>query len=265
MKLSSPDSPKPVDRKRILILGPPGGRKTTLCMSFPDVAFFDIDGNLDGPKLALSKVLKKEPTFGYVSVFRDKQGKHLEDYDCFDNLLEQIRDLKDDIKTGKCPFKFACFDGLRALGDLVKAQVLKKQTKDTMDTRDWDPYKQKMLKVVFYEAQNINLHTIFTCHEKEVWEAVMGRDGKPVQMQQKLAGYEPLLQGGIQQAFGGYFSDCWRVTSTLVGGSVMTKIQSIKDGYSPDLKSSIGMPPYIEYGEGETGWSKLESYFKNCL
>jgi len=265
MHLSSPEKSKTPDKKRILLLGPPGGRKTSFAMSFPNVCFFDIDGNLDGPKLALSKLLKTEPTFGYESIFLDERGKRLDDYECFDNLLLQIKALKSEVKAGKSPFKFACFDGLRALGDLIKAHILHKQSNKTaMDTRDWDPYKQAMLKVVFFEAQNLAMHTIFTCHERELWEK--DPTGKGDMMKERLVGYEPLLQGGIQQAFGGYFSDVYRVTTELApGDQIETKIQCIKDGKSPDLKSSVGMPPVITLKQGETAWSKLEPYFKDCL
>lgn len=263
MNLSSPSTPKPDSKRRILILGPPGGRKTTTIMSFPNIAFFDIDGNLDGPKQALKKLTGTEPSFGYESVSYNKAGQLLEISEWFDNLVRQMTEFRDEVKKGTSPFQFACVDGLRNLGEMIKANVMKSQRRESMETRDWDPYKTKMLKIVFLLAQEIGVHMLFTCHEQEIWKP----SPNPKEMMKDiLVGYEPMVQGGIQNAFSGFFTDVWRITSELAGGGqVETKITSVKSTYSPDLKSSIGLPPELIIKSNETAWSKLQPYFQGRI
>ena len=104
---------------------------------------------------------------------------------------------------------------------------------------------------------------LFTCHEQEIWKP----SPNPKEMMKDiLVGYEPMVQGGIQNAFSGFFTDVWRITSELAGGGqVVTRITSAKSTYSPDLKSSIGMPPEITINSNETAWSKLSPYFEGKL
>ncbi len=264
MQLSSPTAPKPSSHKRILILGPPGSRKTTSIMSFPGICFFDIDGNLDGARSALLKITKQEPTFGYENVQQNAQGKQLESHEMFSNLVDQMKAFRDEVKKGNSPFKFSCVDGLRNLGEMIKADVMKSQNRQAMETRDWDPYKTKMMKVVFHLASEIGTHIIFTCHEQEVWKP---SSNPKDMMKEVLEKYEPIVQGGIQNAFGGFFTDVWRITTQLGGGQqIETKISATKTTYSQELKSSIGLPQEgLIIRENETAWSKLEPYFKGIL
>jgi hypothetical protein len=260
MKIATPESPKPVDHRTILLLGPPGSRKTTLCLQIPQIAIFDVDGNMDGPLLALKK-LGCIPSYGYEQINRNGSGGILPVHQQFDNLIKQMKDLRDSVDHG---FKFACIDGLRNIGELIKAKIFEKQRKDSMDTRDWDPYKTDMAKLVFHEARNLGMHVLFTCHERAVYK----QSGNSKEMMKEvLEKYEPLLQGGIQDAFGGFFTDVWRITTEAGGaGTVNTRISVLKDTYSPDLKSSVGIPDEgITIKSTELAWPKLEPYFKDLL
>lgn len=260
MNISSPSSPKKIDPKVFLFIGPPGGRKTTLAMQFPNICFFDCDGNLDGPRLALTKLMGHEPTFGYYSAFLNSAGEKVESSDMFDNLIDQMDDLKP--KVQEYGIKFICVDGLRIVGELIKQKVMKKKNKDMMETRDWDPYKSAFIKLVVVKAKDMGVHAIFTCHERELWEKSASGD----MMKQVLVGYEPLLNGGIQDAFAGFFTDVWRITTTAApGGASEQTITTMPDGFSKYLKSSVGLPGTLTIPDTDLAWPILEPYMKACL
>jgi len=259
MNISSPETPKKQGKRRILAIGPPGGRKTTSIMSFPKVAFFDVDGNLDGPRFAIKKITGKEPTFGHVTIGVKADGSPLLIHQRYEHLVDEMTAFRNEQAQGKSDFQFACVDGLRNVGEDIKAFLMHAQKREAMETRDWDPYKTKMLKVVFHLAMEINAHVVFTCHEREVWETT---GDKKEMMKLFLKGYEPMLQGGIQGGFSGFFTDVWRFSTELAPGNVSeTQICSVKTAKSPDLKSSIGMPPIITIKQNELAWSKLEPFF----
>jgi AAA domain-containing protein len=263
MNYNSSESPKAMDKKCILLIGPPGGCKTTLAMQFPNVCFFDCDQNLDGPRQALKRIMGKEPTFAFERVWMNDSNTQLAMHECFDNLIQQLDNLKAEIQAGKSQFKFACIDGLRVIGEMIKQKLFKKNARDMMETRDWDPYKTSFIKLLVVKARDLGIHTIFTCHERAVYQ----QSGNPKEMMKEhLVGYEPLLQGGIQDGFAGFFTDVWRITRECGGGmTTEMKITTVKGPLTPDLKSSIGLPNEITIKENELAWPKLAPYFEGCL
>src|SRR5512146_912517 len=70
MKLSTNRKP---EAKSILLIGPPGGGKTTFALQFPKPYLVNCDQNLDGPDRYL-KTKHSEFAFGYDDVAFDDNG-----------------------------------------------------------------------------------------------------------------------------------------------------------------------------------------------
>lgn len=266
MNFSTPSSPKPTEPKSILLIGPGGGGKTTLIMQFPKVAFFDVDRNLDGPRAYITKHSKSEPTFGYDEAWIDEDGKSLAMNECFDNLLRKMKSFKD--QQEKLPLaervKFIAVDGITIAGEAVKQKLFKKLSRDAMETRDWDPYKTDLIKLIIVrlrEFNHIGINTIATCHEDPVTKADKANIMVPT-----LVSIDPKIQGGLQNGLSGLFTDVWRVIRQPdIGDATEQVITTHPTTLQNYLKNSMNMPAKITIADGELAWKKLEPYLKGCV
>src|SRR5437667_7387442 len=89
MKTSSPQTPKSPSPLKILIMGPPGSRKTTLGLQFPDVHVLDCDNNLDGPERWLRSNGHATLSYTHDSIRYDDEGKPLEIEDCYNRVIDK--------------------------------------------------------------------------------------------------------------------------------------------------------------------------------
>ena len=244
MKLSTSTTPKPREPLSILLLGPPGSRKTTLSMQFPKPYFVDCDGNLDGPERFLRKNGFADLAYGYDSVNFTDDGKEVRAEDKYDRLELLLRSAR----TADC--ETVVVDSMTMVNEFIIRKVLKEQNQSAMRPVDWQPLKSYYWKLLVSGIRALGKTTIVTCHEIILTEP----DPKQV-MKELIVGYKPSVQGGIADYFGAFFTDIWRsvieTEPTTKGPVTKTKLYTCKTPKSPDLKNSLLMPAVIDASYAE--------------
>ncbi len=251
MNISKPGSVKPTEPPSILLIGPPGGGKTTLSMQFPYPCFLDCDRNLDGPERFLRKA---SPSLEYAyTQITYKDGQPVPTERCFDRLMQEI-----DLVSKVPEVKTLVVDGITLINQFIIQKVLKEQSKDFMEMRDWGKVAQHFIALLYVKLRQTGKTTIVTCHEVPV-----EKTNPTNAMLKDVVRYEPAINGGIAHTLSGLFTDVWRCTSLAApGNKVVYKIQTVKDTLSPDLKNSFGLPNEITIGQGELAWTKLNNAIK---
>ena len=255
MKQSTPTSPKPKEPRAILLIGPPGGGKTTLAMQFPNVCFLDCDRNLDGPDRFIRQK-NKELAYCYEPIVLDDDGNPVPVEKCFDRLVDKLTQLKTnkDVKT-------VVIDSLTMVNEFIIRKVLFEQGKKTfMEPHFWAPFKSHFWDLLVGKIRGTGKTSICTVHE----EMVMENDATKV-MVTRIIGFVPTVQGKIGDYFGAFFTDIWRCTSAPApGGATEFNIWGTRTSQS-DLKSSIGLPAKLTVKSGELAFDAVKSYLKDIL
>lgn len=234
MKTFDAKSPLPT-KLSILLIGPPGARKTTLALTFPSLYVIDCDENLAGPARVISK---SNPTFsfGYECASFDAQGKPLETWARYDRILDLMREAATSDRD------WVLLDGLSTINDIIIDKVMHDQKISYMEARNWSTFKSDAVKVLFTKARQLNKHFIVTAHE----ERQTHNDPKNL-MAVILDGYEPYIQGGTRERLGGFFTDVWRLEANLAPGDrIETVLTTDKVGLMKQLKNSVGLPHTIK-------------------
>lgn len=255
MQTSSPQNPKKVEPKSILLIGPPGGAKTTLAMQFPQVAFLDCDRNLDGPEHFVRSQFTNL-SYGYIPVTY-KDGAPVPVEECFDRLMEETTELRTNTEVST-----VVIDGLTMVNEFIIQKILRSQKKNEMEARHWQPFKSHLINLLVAKLRSLGKTTICTCHEVVLEKP---NPDKTKIMDPVLIGYRPAVQGGITDYFGGFFTDMWRCEAEPAGGCKTDyKITTARTALS-DLKNSMGMPNEILVKQDQLAWPLLEPYLKGCV
>lgn len=255
--LSTPEKPKPSSPRKILLIGPPGSRKTTFGLQFPNVYVEDCDRNLDGPEKYLRST-GWQGTYAYNNVRYDAQNKMREIHDCYNALCDDLTLMANSPKEFE-QFQTVFVDSLSHVNEFIIRHVLKMQNKPAktleMEARDWSPFKSYAYMLLVARLEQINKHVICSCHEMKLTEA----DPKKV-MEVRVVGYEPFFQGKVGDIIGAFFTDVWRLeVRPGLADKSETWLQTVKHPKCEHLKNSLGLPAELNV---TAGFKVLAPYLK---
>ncbi len=240
-------------------MGPPGCRKTTLGLQFPDVLVLDCDRNLSGPE---TYIRKHNPSFAYAynPIRYDSNGVMRDIEDCYDVLCGELTTIHKDPNSYKA-IQTVFTDSLSHVNEFVIRHVLKLQNKTKrvfeMEQRDWNPFKSFSYIFLVARLEQTNKNILCSCHESKLYE----KDPKD-QSAKIIVGTEPLYQGAVGDMIGGFFTDVWRLDlSPASAGRLKWVLQTQRTNKCEHLKNSLDMPPEIELPEKDT-FKTLLPYFQ---
>lgn len=262
MNTSSPEAPKPASPRKLLIYGPPGSRKTTLLLQFPDVHVLDCDRNLDGPEQFIRKSLPQTKlAYTYDDIRSDESGVQVEIDQCYNRLCDKLKLFKSD--KAYMARKVVAVDSLSHVNEFIIRHTLKMQGKTSksyeMEARDWSPFKSFAYLLLVARLEETGKTVICTAHEQKVYD----KPSKDDMMNAPVKEYEPFFQGKVGEMLGAFFTDVWRLdVRDAPGGKNETWLLADKCPKHPMLKNSVGLPKELNI---TAGYPVLEPYLKGRI
>jgi hypothetical protein len=234
----------------VLLIGPPGGRKTTLMLQFPDLAVIDCDLNLDGPTRYLKSINALRPY--KMDTVGLEDGRPVDPHQCFDRLLDLVDEVKNDPSIRWCGI-----DSLTHVNEFIIRKVLYEQKNSSlMEPHFWAPFKTHLLNLLIAKIRGSGKHFLVLVHESWTDEPA---SGTKFTMAKRITGRQPTIQGGVAKFFGGFFTDMWRASTERAPGGLLGVLETERTALD-NLKNSLGLPERIE----EPTYAKIAPYLERA-
>ena len=277
IKTSSPNTNDVTSPLKILIMGAPGARKTTLGLQFPNVHVLDCDRNMDGPLRFLRSGFKDPNlrvdiaapaanlSFIYNPIRFNDDGSPRPIWECYDEVLDECKRMANDSKKQYANVKTLFLDSLSHVNEFIIRKVMKMKGSDmAFQTNWWTEFKSYAYSLLVANLEGTNKTILCSAHEIKLVEA-----DKDKITQQRVLGYEPFFQGKVGDTIGAFFTDVWRLEGRpAAGGRVETILQTTRTNYCDTLKNSLGMPAEIIIDNGTNnyiGYKAIEPYLKGRI
>src|ERR1017187_1396697 len=203
----------------ILLMGPPGGGKTTFMLQFPGLYVLNCDRNLAGAIRYLKSVGRYKP-FQYDTISQyEKDATDLGAHKPGEMVdiswgWERMRKLTK-IVLADPTIQTIGLDTLTWCDTALYMHTCRTQCKKELAAFDWNPYKRE-LHGFLSECKAAGKTVIVNCHEKIEYD-VAGN----------VTDYLPTVSTNISSYFGYYFSDIWRCSvEDSGGGKLIYKVET---------------------------------------
>jgi hypothetical protein len=219
----------PLDTKQaILLMGPPGGGKTTFALQWPGVWIADCDMNLAGP-LRYIKSRGINVDVKYDTIPYDDDGKPLELHEWWSRLVVKTATaIKDPtIQT-------IVVDSLTQVDNMLVEHTMQTQRTKVMEIQHWRPFRKDLHEYIM-RARSCGKTFLMLCHE----EILFDKKGQ-------VEKYRPSVSTKISDYFGYYFTDIWRCTLVDGGAGKLKAVVTTHPTAVSDLKNSLLLGREIE-------------------
>lgn len=255
MKLSTPTEPKPPSPLKLLLMGDPGARKTTLALQFPDVHVYDCDHNLDGAVRHLRSVDPKF-SFTYDDMRASDSGEVLDISECYDRVIDKLTLAAKDQDYQKR--KVHVLDSLSHVNEFIIRKVMKLKSKSSMEINLWTDFASLGYTLLVAKLDQLNRAVICTVHQEKVFTS----DAQNIMLKQ-IKEVNPLFSGRIGDAIGAFFTDVWMLEKRPASaGKVELWLCADRSPKCAHLKNSVGLPNEINVTEG---FKVIEPYLKGRI
>lgn len=220
MRTSSPTSAPLSEPHTLLLLGPPGGGKTSLMLRFPKLGVVNIDRALQAPDQWLRRIVPNlEYKYELPEYYDDNRVRAPEDV--WPQVLICLNNMIADKEV-----QWIAVDGLTACNFHLINWICKKHGKEAMEQSLWIPYRAELLKLL-NRAKLSGKNFIMTAHE----ETDTDRQGIVIRR-------KPFLDSKLKDAISGWFADVWRCTTTPGPGGTVKFLVNTRPSNVDELKCS---------------------------
>lgn len=226
-----------------LLIGPPGGGKTTFALQWPGVWVADCDQNLAGPTRLLKTQNIYKPYFLDLIAYDDDNNVITDLAKQWDRLLRKTDEA---IKSPEVKTLF--LDSLTHIDRILYAWCCVKLNVKDLEWNQFNLFKNTLYRYIMaVRASGKNL--LVACHEKIEYDA-----------KGNVKKYVPVLSTNLAQYFGYMFTDIWRFLIVDQGANKFEAMMYTLPTTTSDLKNSLQLPAKLKarYSEVETYITKLK-------